>query len=171
MEPSPPTPPGPTTTRGGRRSFAGLGAAFATVAAVAGVGGAVTSPDEGWYRELAKPPWQPPGAVFGPVWGALYSAQAVAAWLVWKRGGPGSDRALRLFGAQLLLNSGWTLLFFGLHRLGWALVEIAALWIAIAATMVAFRKQSPVAFWLLVPYLAWVSFAAALSYAIWRRNG
>jgi tryptophan-rich sensory protein len=156
--------------RTGARSAVALGASFAAAAATAGIGGLVTDPGEDWYVELDKPSWQPPGQVFGPVWGVLYSAQAVAAWLVWKRDGSGSDRALQLYGAQLLLNAGWTLLFFGLHRLSWAVFEIAALWIAIAATMAAFRRHSPVAFWLLVPYLAWVSFAAALSYSIWRRN-
>lgn len=154
----------------GLRSAAGLAASFAAVVAVAGLGGVVTNPGEDWYVALDKPPWQPPGQVFGPVWGVLYAAQAVAAWLVWKRDGSSRDDALRLYGAQLLLNLGWTLLFFGLHQLAWAVIEIAALWIAIAATMAAFRKHSPVAFWLLVPYLAWVSFAAALSYSIWRRN-
>lgn len=156
--------------RGGLRSVAAFGASLAAVAATAGIGGVVTDPREDWYAELDKPSWQPPGQVFGPVWSVLYAAQAIAAWLVWKRGGSDSQQALRLFGAQLLLNAGWSVLFFGLHRLSWALFEIAALWIAIAATMAAFRKHSLVAFWLLVPYLAWVSFATALTYAIWRRN-
>lgn len=130
----------------------------------------MTEPDAAWYRRLDKPTWQPPGEVFGPVWGVLYAAQAVAAWLVWKHGEAGHDRALKLYGAQLLLNVGWTLVFFGLHHLGWAVIEIAALWVAVAATMASFRRHSPVAFWLLAPYLAWVSFAAALSFTIWRRN-
>jgi tryptophan-rich sensory protein len=134
------------------------------------VGGAVTDPDEDWYRALDKPPWQPPGKVFGPVWRVLYAAQAVAAWLVWKRGGPDAGSALRLYGAQLLLNTAWSLLFFGLHRLAWAVIDVALLWVAIAATMSAFRKHSPTAFWLLLPYLAWVSFASALTWTIWRRN-
>lgn len=151
------------------RSAASLGASLAAVVATAGFGGVVTDPNEDWYRDLDKPSWQPPGEVFGPVWGVLYAAQAVAAWLVWRGGGEHAP-ALRLYGAQLLLNLGWSVLFFGLHRLSWALVDIAVLWVAIAATMAAFRRRSPVAFWLLVPYLAWVTFASVLTYDIWRRN-
>lgn len=160
----------PQQERRGLRSAVALALSTAVTAAAAGAGGLATDPDERWYRDLDKPSWQPPGSVFGPVWGVLYSAQAVAAWLVWKRGGSDSAPALRLYGAQLALNAAWSLLFFGAHRLGWAALEIAALWIAIAATMAAFRRHSPVAFWLLVPYLAWVTFAAMLSVTIWRRN-
>jgi tryptophan-rich sensory protein len=72
------------------------------------VGGAVTDPEEDWYRALDKPSWQPPGEVFGPVWSVLYAAQAVAAWLVWRRGGAEAGAALRLYGAQLLLNTAWS---------------------------------------------------------------
>lgn len=164
------TEDGQVTQRRGLRSAAALAASFAAVATAAGVGGTATDPDEDWYLTLEKPSWQPPGQVFGPVWGVLYAAQAVAAWLVWKRGGSASRPALRLHGAQLLLNAGWSLLFFGMHRLSWALVEIAVLWVAIAATIRAFRRHSRGAAWLLVPYLAWVSFASVLTWEIWRRN-
>lgn len=155
--------------RAGRRSAAALGASLAAVAAVAAVGGSVTDPDEDWYRELDTPSWQPPGEVFGPVWGVLYAAQAVGAWLVW-RSGADERPALRLYGAQLLLNVAWSVLFFGLHRLAWALIDIVLLCVAVAATLAAFRRRSPLAFWLLVPYLAWVTFAAVLTWDIWRRN-
>jgi benzodiazapine receptor len=152
------------------RSATGLAASLAAVVATAAVGGSATDPGETWYRDLDKPAWQPPGAVFGPVWGVLYASQAVAAWLVWRAGGADARPALRVHGAQLLLNAGWSVLFFGLHRVGWALLEIAVLWIAIAATIRRFRRHSTTAGWLMVPYLVWVTFAAALTAAIWRRN-
>ena len=96
---------------------------------------------------------------------------AVAAWLVWRRGGfARQGRALTFFLVQLALNAAWTPLFFGLQRPGFAFAEIALLWLAIAATIYAFRPVSRVAMWLLVPYLAWVSFAAALNFTLWRLN-
>jgi benzodiazapine receptor len=152
------------------RSLLALAASGAGAFGVAGIGGVVTvrSLDD-WYRRLDKPPWNPPDRVFGPVWSLLYGAQAVAAWLVWRSGGERAP-ALELYGAQLALNLGWTLLFFGLRRPGWAVLEIVVLWLAIAATVAAFRRRSRAAAWLLLPYLAWVSFALALNVAIWRRN-
>ena len=124
-----------------------------------------------WHAALAKPSWNPPGWLFGPVWSALYAMMAVAAWLVWKRGGVASQRkALGLFLVQLLLNAAWTPLFFGLHQTGIAFAEILLLWLAIAATLIAFRRVSRPAAWLLAPYLAWVGFAAALNGTLWRMN-
>jgi translocator protein len=127
-------------------------------------------PDE-WYQQLQKPAWTPPGYLFGPVWTILYTLMAVAAWLVWKRAGfAGAKLALWLFIGQLVLNGMWTWIFFGLHRPDWALVEIILLWSMILATLVAFWRQSTVAGALLIPYLVWVSFATALTFAIWRLN-
>jgi tryptophan-rich sensory protein len=124
-----------------------------------------------WYATLKKPAWNPPGWVFGPVWTALYTMMAVAAWLVWQRGGFASQRRpLTLFLAQLALNAAWTPLFFGLRLPGLAFAEIMVLWLAIAATLTSFRGVSRPAAWLLVPYLAWVTFAAALNFALWRLN-
>lgn len=124
-----------------------------------------------WYAALAKPAWNPPSWVFGPVWTALYTMMAVAAWLVWQRSAGGVRRlALGLFLAQLALNAAWTPLFFGLHLLGVALAEMLLLWFAIAATIVSFHRVHRPAAWLLVPYLAWVSFAALLNFALWRLN-
>ncbi|HWD45264.1 MAG TPA: TspO/MBR family protein [Actinomycetota bacterium] len=152
------------------RSLLALLGSGAAAFGVAGVGGVVTTRSlDSWYRRLDKPSWTPPDRVFGPVWSLLYGAQAVAAWLVWRSGGERAP-ALQLYGAQLALNLGWTLLFFGLRRPGWAVLEIAALWVAIAATIAAFRRRSRAAAWLLLPYLAWVSFAMALTVAVWRRN-
>ena len=132
--------------------------------------GAVFMPGE-WYATLKKPPWNPPGWIFGPVWIALYSMMAVSAWLVWRCGGWGKQRKpLLSFLAQLALNALWTPLFFGLHRPGIAFGKIVLLWLAIAATSVVFRPVSRAAMLLLVPYLAWVSFAAALNFTLWRLN-
>jgi len=124
-----------------------------------------------WYASLKKPSWNPPGWLFGPVWTALYTMMAVAAWLVWKEGGFAVQRRpLTLFLVQLALNAAWTPLFFGLHWIGVAFAEITLLWLTIAATIATFRPVSRTATWLLVPYLAWVSFAAVLNFTLWRLN-
>lgn len=124
-----------------------------------------------WYANLAKPSWNPPSWVFGPVWTALYAMMAVAAWLVWRRGG-WKEQALPLglFVLQWLLNAIWTPLFFGMHRPDLAFYDIMLLWLALAATLGLFSRVSRTAGLLLVPYLAWVSFAAVLNFSIWRLN-
>ena len=124
-----------------------------------------------WYAALKKPSWNPPGWIFGPVWTALYTMMAVAAWLVWRQGGFAAQRRpLAFFLSQLALNALWTPLFFGLHCTGVACAEIVLLWLAIAATMAVFRPVNRTAAWLLTPYLAWVSFAAVLNFTLWRLN-
>jgi benzodiazapine receptor len=124
-----------------------------------------------WYASLHKPAWNPPGWLFGPVWTVLYTMMALAAWLVWRRGGFAAHRRpLTLFLLQLALNAAWTPLFFGLHWTGVAFAEMIVLWLAIAATLVVFRSVNRVAAWLLAPYLAWVSFAAVLNFTLWRLN-
>jgi tryptophan-rich sensory protein len=142
-----------------------LGLTFAAAAL-----GARFLPDE-WYRRLNKPTWNPPNFIFAPVWSILYLLMALAAWLVWRRYGLGEALVpLILFVAQLLLNAAWTWLFFGLHRTRDAFIEIGILWITILATLISFWKLEPVAGILLLPYLAWVSFAAMLNWTIWRMN-
>lgn len=132
--------------------------------------GALFMPGE-WYASLRKPSWNPPGWLFGPVWSALYTMMAVAAWLVWRQGRFAAQRRpLGLFLAQLALNALWTPLFFGLHQPGVAFAEILLLWLAIAWTLAAFWRVHRVAAWLLAPYLAWVSFAALLNFTLWRLN-
>jgi len=124
-----------------------------------------------WYTSLAKPAWNPPSSVFGPVWTILYVLMGVAAWLVWRKAGfSGARVALSLFIVQLVLNSLWSYLFFGLQKPMVAFVEILVLWCAILATLVSFWKVRPSAGALLIPYLCWVSFAAALNYQLWRLN-
>ena len=121
-----------------------------------------------WYVALDKPAWNPPAWIFGPAWTLLYTLMAIAAWLVWKRGG--WRRPLPLYFVQLLLNAAWTPIFFGAHQLAWALVEIVALWIAILLTLLSFHRVSKTAGWLFAPYLAWVTFAAILNFTLWRMN-
>ena len=150
----------------------GLVVAILICFAAAGLGSLVTTPQiPNWYADLAKPTWTPPGWIFGPVWTLLYLMMAIAAWLVWRQAGfAGAKLPLALFAIQLALNSVWSLLFFGLQNPGAAAIEIVLLWAAILATLIAFWKRSKWAGGLLVPYLAWVSFAAVLNLVIWRMN-
>lgn len=125
-----------------------------------------------WYPSLAKPPFNPPAWVFGPVWTALYAMMGVALYLVWRQGWQRPDvrAAMLLFAVQLVLNGLWSVLFFGLRSPALAFAEILALWAAIAATAAAFRSVAPAAALLMLPYLAWVTFAAVLNGSIWWLN-
>ena len=140
--------------------------------AAAGIGSFFTAPSiADWYAGLRKPGWTPPSWIFGPVWTLLYMSMAVAAWLVWRRVGlSGAGVPLAIFGIQLALNTAWSVIFFGQHSIGLALVDIVLLWLAILATIIAFLPVSSLAGWLLVPYLLWVTFAAALNLSIWSMN-
>jgi tryptophan-rich sensory protein len=122
----------------------------------------------GYYERLRKPSWAPPSGIFGPVWTLLYAMIGTAAWLVSQR--ERSAGALRLWGVQLALNAAWTPLFFGARARGLSLVEIGLMWVAIAATTVSFFSRRPLAAALMIPYLAWVTFATGLTYEVWRRN-
>jgi tryptophan-rich sensory protein len=154
------------------RQVIGLLLWVAVVIAAAAVGSAFTAPAiPAWYAGLRKPSFTPPSWIFGPVWSALYLMMAAAAWLVWRRGGWAAATApLVLFLVQLAFNVGWSGLFFGLRQPGAAFAEIVVLWCLIAATLAALWRVSPAAGALLAPYLAWVSFAAALNFAVWRLN-
>lgn len=124
-----------------------------------------------WYATLQKPSWNPPGWVFGPVWTTLYTMMAVAAWLVWRRGGfLGQRFALSLFLMQLALNAAWSPLFFGLQNPGLAFIDVVLLWFVLLATSLAFWKVRPLPGALLVPYLTWVTFASVLNGVVWRMN-
>lgn len=137
----------------------------------AAVGGLASASASDFYRELVRPAWAPPGWLFGPVWSALYVLMGISAWLVWRaRGFAGARTALGLFLVQLAVNALWTWLFF-VWRLGAvAFGEILLLWLLIVASIVLFSRVSKVAALLLTPYLAWVSFACALTFATWRLN-
>ena len=149
---------------------------FIGLAQAVGIAGALPTSraiQSNWYKKLRKPNWQPPGKVFAPVWTILYLLMAVAAWRVWRKRDeePAAVKtALTLWGGKLALNALWSQLFFGARQPKWALAEIVALWTAIAATASAFWKIDRIASALLWPYLAWVSFAAALNASIARRN-
>ena len=124
-----------------------------------------------WYEALAKPTWTPPNWIFGPVWTLLYILMAVAAWLVWRRYGFKKARtALVLFLVQLVLNALWSYLFFGIHRIELALLDIALLWLLILAVTIVFWGKERLAGFLMLPYLAWVGFAACLNFALWQLN-
>jgi translocator protein len=125
-----------------------------------------------WYSTLVKPALNPPGWVFGPVWFLLYTLMGVAAWYVWREGYKKKkvQKALAMFGVQLFLNALWSIIFFGMNKPGVALIEIVLLWGAIAWTIAVFSRISRLAGYLLVPYIAWVSFAMYLNYAIYALN-
>jgi translocator protein len=154
------------------RQAIGLVVSIAICFGAAGIGSMLTAPSiNGWYATLIKPEWTPPNWVFGPVWSLLYLAMAIAAWLVWRGTGfPHAASALNLFAAQLVLNVCWSAIFFSAHRTGLAFAEILLLWLMILATMIAFRRFSRAAAWLMASYLVWVAFAAALNFSIWRLN-
>lgn len=149
-----------------------LGLSIAICFSAAGIGSLFTDPEiGGWYARIEKPSWTPPNWVFGPVWSTLYLMMAVAAWLVWKeKGWAGASAPLALFGAQLVFNALWSILFFGMHRVGLALLDIILLWSAILATILTFWRISPLAAALMLPYLLWVTYASALNYSIWKLN-
>ena len=125
-----------------------------------------------WYAALAKPAWNPPNYIFGPVWSVLYMLMAVAAWLVWRKAGFGgaAGAGLGLFIVQLALNALWSYLFFGLHRLDIAFFDIVALWSVILCVVVLFWRVDQFAGVMLLPYLFWVGFASYLNFVIWRLN-
>lgn len=129
--------------------------------------GALTPPGA-WYEGLTKPSWNPPAWVFGPVWTLLYLAMATAAWRVWRTPKPGLP--LAVFGVQLVLNAAWSPIFFGAHALGWALVEILFLLLAILATTALFFRRDRWAGALFVPYVLWVAFASFLNATLWQLN-
>jgi translocator protein len=154
-----------------RNQIVGL-AAWLAATFLAAVVGAAASIDAGeFYRQLARPEWAPPAAVFGPAWSVLYALMGIAAWLVWRtRGFANARTALVLYLVQLGFNALWTWLFFAWRLGALAVAEIVVLWGLIVATIVAFWRVRPLAGALLLPYLLWVSFAAALSFSIWQMN-
>ncbi|RCS30462.1 tryptophan-rich sensory protein [Rhodanobacter denitrificans] len=142
-----------------------LSFAAAAMGAIASVQAAI------FYQHLAQPSWAPPSYVFGPVWSLLYALMGIAAWRVWREGGWHRQRgALALFVIQLAVNVLWSWLFFGWHRGGLAFADVVLLWLLIVATLVGFWRVRVMAGALLVPYLCWVSFAAALNFAVWQMN-
>lgn len=159
------------------RSFAALAGFLLASFGAAAFGSYFTSQSvETWYPTLEKPSWRPPNAAFGPVWTVLYTLMGVAAWLVWRSSdrttdsAPARRQALLAWGVQLALNAAWSAVFFGARSPGGGLAVIAALVPAIAITANLSRRVSTVAGLLLLPYLAWTTFAAALNARIWQLN-
>ncbi|MEO0654951.1 MAG: TspO/MBR family protein [Pseudomonadota bacterium] len=140
---------------------------FLLACAAAGTTGAMFQPGE-WYRSLNKPDWTPPDWLFPLAWSVLYlcisAAGALAAPV------EGSAVAMAFFALQIALNTLWTPIFFGLHRIGAGLVVLICLWLSVAATLVAFWQLTWIAGLLFVPYLVWVTIAGALNFSVWRRN-
>ncbi len=152
-----------------------LGALVLFVALCLGIGalgGAVTVESvKTWYAELAKPSFNPPNEVFGPVWTLLYVMMGIAVWRVWRAADRDTTRGpLTLFALQLALNLGWSVVFFGLQKIGAAVATIFVLDVAVIVTTLAFRSVDRLAGLLMLPYLAWVGFATVLNIAIWRLN-
>ena len=147
---------------------------FIVVAELAGIIGAVfTTPAiPTWYATLARPELSPPNWIFGPVWTTLFALMGIAAFLVWQKGIQRKEVkiALGIFIVQLILNTLWSIIFFGMQSPGAAFGEIIILWLAILATIITFAKISRIAAWLLVPYILWVTFAGYLNYFIWILN-
>jgi len=140
---------------------------FLAAAGAAAATGAMFEPGD-WYEKLDKPVWTPPGWVFPLVWTTLYIAMAYAAMRV--AGLPGSGQALAFWALQIALNTLWSPVFFGLHRMRAALVVLGLMWLAVAATTAAFLALDTIAGALLLPYLLWVTIAGALNLSVLRRN-
>lgn len=139
---------------------------FAALVAAAAATGSIFRPGE-WYAALAKPSWTPPGWIFGPVWAVLYVMIAVAGWLAWRAG---ATTAVAVWTVGLVLNAAWSWLFFGQKQIGLAALDILLLASTIGLFIALAYRASPAAGLLFVPYLAWVSFAAALNITIWHMN-
>jgi tryptophan-rich sensory protein len=139
--------------------------------AFSALGAAASIQARSFYGALTRPEWAPPGWLFGPVWTVLYLMMAIAAWMIWRRGGFAANRvALSLFVAQLAFNALWTWMFFAWQLGALAFVEVLLLWALIATVIVVFYRKRALAAVLLVPYLMWVSFASALTYSLWQLN-
>ncbi len=155
----------------GRRSVAGLILWLAVTYLAAVIGGAATARAGAFYADLTRPPWAPPGWLFGPVWSLLYTLMGIAAWQVWRtRGWRAARGPLCLYLAHLGVNAVWSWLFFA-----WRMGAVAFGWILLLMAMVfamirTFRRIRPATAWLLWPYLAWLIFAAALAFYVWQRN-
>jgi tryptophan-rich sensory protein len=150
------------------RKWGALALFLATVVAVSTLGSFVTLPKiPTWYAGLAKPPFNPPSWIFGPVWTTLYAMMAFAAWRIWLASGhPGREGALNWYFGQLALNALWSPVFFGLEQPGMALAIIVALLVGVAVTVWKFWTIQRLAGWLMAPYLAWTAFATLLNASI-----
>ncbi len=156
-----------------RRDVGMAGVAIAAVVVALLLGQAATFPNLApWYANLAKPAFNPPNAVFGPVWTALYALMAIAAWRVLRQPpSPSRRTALLLFFAQLALNVAWSWMFFAAHSPLLGLINVIPQWLVILAAIAAFSRVDGAAAVCLIPLAAWVGYAAVLNAAIWWLNG
>ena len=149
---------------------------FVGVALGVGAVGAIFSPgmsasSAAWYGALIRPEWAPPNSWFGPIWTALYVLMGICGWLAWsERYHRGRDAALASYAIQLFINALWSPFFFGVKSAGSGLFIIVALWLSIVWMIREFWTVKPAAAWMSLPYLVWVSYAAALNLSIWRLN-
>lgn len=142
-------------------------AVFLVLVVAAASSGVLFRPDE-WYESLRKPRWTPPNWVFGPVWSVLYIMIAIAGWLVWRQ--QPASLAMALWGLQLIVNAGWSGVFFGMRRMDLAFYVLALLWLSVLGFAIAAAPISTAAALLFIPYLVWVSIAGALNWTVWRLN-
>ena len=145
-------------------------AAFVGLNFAAASTGAAFKPGD-WYAALQKPTWTPPNWAFPLVWMVLYCTIAAAGWLVWEEASTAALPALAFYVVSLGFNAAWSVLFFGMRRLDWAMLEVLAFWLSIMAVIVVFAPIRPVAAFLLIPYLAWVTVAALLNLRLLQLNG
>ncbi|RYY65496.1 MAG: tryptophan-rich sensory protein [Chitinophagaceae bacterium] len=124
----------------------------------------------GWFQTVEKPSWNPPNWIFGPMWTTLYILMGIAAALIWHSNDERKKAALTLFVLQFIFNLAWSFIFFNQHAIGWAFAEILVMWVFILATIISFYKIKPIAAYLMIPYLLWVTFASCLNGAIWMLN-
>jgi benzodiazapine receptor len=137
----------------------------------AGIGAVASVTAADFYMQLVRPMWAPPAALFGPVWMTLYALMGISAWMIWRVAGfAAAKTALTLFLIQLAVNALWSWVFFVWHLGVGAFVNIVVLWVLITATLISFWRIRVLAAVLLIPYLLWVSFAAALNFSIWQLN-
>lgn len=136
----------------------------------AGIGGIASADAPEFYRQLERPEWAPPSQAFGPVWTVLFALMGISAWLVWIKAEIEARPALGLFAVQLVFNALWSWMFFVWRGGAWAFADAIVLWLLVLSTMIAFWRFQKWAAALLLPYLSWVTYAVALTYAIWQRN-
>lgn len=140
---------------------------FLVLVFIAASTGAIFKPGD-WYEQLEKPRWNPPKWAFPVVWTILYILIAIAGWLVWRV--DQTSPAIYFWAAQWVFNAAWSWLFFGLKRMRWGLVDISLLWVSALGFIFTAWPVAPLASWLFVPYLLWISVAGMLNLSIWRLN-
>ena len=154
-----------------QNSLIGLIGWLALCFAAAAIGTVGSTEAQTFYAGLLQPGWAPPASLFGPVWLVLYAMMGFSAWMVWRAGGfIRNGNSLSLFIVQLGVNALWSWLFFAWHKGVWAFADIVLLWLLILAVLADFWRVRPLAGALMLPYLAWVSFAAALNFEVWQLN-